>query len=323
MPARHLDVWIDGFGVPVGRLIPTGGLSISFEYAAAYLSLPTAIPISARMPLRSIGFTDRETRAFFDNLLPEGEPRAAVAAKNGIDTGDVIGLLSILGADAPGAVSVLPAGSPPVKSPGDLHSDYDELSQNELEEIIQAVSQGRSPGEKLRFSLPGVQAKVAIARNDAGRFLRPREGAPTTHIIKAERRSDREHGIVANEALCLGIFRQFGIETVKAERITIGETSCLLVERYDRATVTGSGSIRRLHQEDAAQALGLDRHLKYEADATKAGRNGGFDALFGEFARACQPSVDARDTLFKAAVLNWLLGNSDAHLKNFSIVYSP
>lgn len=102
--------------------------------------------------------------------------------------------------------------------------------------------------------------------------------------------------------------------------MTIADIQCLLVERYDRATSSGT-TISRLHQEDAAQVLGLDRHLKYERDAKQAGRNGGLDALFGDFASACQPSVDARHTLFRATVLNWLLGNGDAHVKNFSLLY--
>src|ERR687894_181042 len=61
--------------------------------------------------------------------------------------------------------------------------------------------------------------------------------------------------------------------------------------------------------------------LKYQADAEKAGLKAGFAELFGVFAAACSPAVDARDAILRAAFANWLLGNSDAHWKNWAARY--
>ena len=89
------------------------------------------------------------------------------------------------------------------------------------------------------------------------RYL-PRNGAPTTWLIKVEARQGEYHGIVANEALCLSVLRRLGLPVVHAERSVIGGTRVLLVARYDR--VIGPGRlISRRHQEDAAQVLGVPR----------------------------------------------------------------
>jgi len=181
---------------------------------------------------------------------------------------------------------------------------------------------GAPPNERLRFSLAGVQAKFAVTIDDAGRFLPPLGGAPTTHVVKVERSLGRERGIVANEFACLDLCRRLGLATVEARRQDIAGTPCLVVTRFDRRRDAG-GSISRLHQEDAAQVLGIDRSLKYERDAAAAGLDGGFTALFGGFAEACGPALDARDALFRATFANWLVGNSDAHLKNFALLQAP
>jgi serine/threonine-protein kinase HipA len=318
-----LDVWLDGHASPIGRLTRGTGLSVTFAYDADHLLARAEVPLSFALPVRREPYGDRAARAFFDNLLPEGELRAATAAKHRLDSGDVVGLLAVLGVDAPGAVSVLPVGAPPVKSPGNLATDYRPLREAELEEVARAASAGRPSGARLRFSLAGVQSKFAIAMNDEGRFLEPARGAPTTHIVKVERAGSRERGIVVNEFACMLVLRRLGLETATVRRQAIAGIPCLIVERYDRIRLGGGGLVGRLHQEDAAQVLGIDRALKYERDAKAAGLDGGLGALFGRFAGVCRPRLEARDTLLRATFANWLVGNSDAHLKNFSILHRP
>jgi serine/threonine-protein kinase HipA len=321
--AGVLDVWLDGHSSPVGRLTREAGLSVAFAYDTSNQSMRAEVPLSFALPVRLEPYQDRAARAFFDNLLPEGELRAAIAAKHRLDTGDVVGLLAVLGADAPGAVSVLPVGAPPVKSLGNLAADYRPLSEEEVEEAVRAASTGRPPGGRLRFSLAGVQSKFAVAMDDEGRFLEPARGAPTTHIVKVERTNGRERGIVTNELTCMLLLQRLGLVTAKVHQQVIADIPCLIVERYDRIRVGTGGYIARLHQEDAAQVLGIDRALKYERDAKAANLDGGLSALFGRFVAVCQPRLEARDTLLHATFTNWLLGNSDAHLKNFSILHRP
>ena len=321
---RQLSVWLDGASGQVGTLSAQAGSggTVSFTYDVTYLTQQRAVPLSVSLPMRATSYSDAETRIFFDNLLPEGERRRIEALTRRIDPTDVFGLLEALGRECPGAVSVLPLHAPPVKALGQLDTDYEVLSEERMAALVEDTAAGRPIGERARFSLAGVQQKLAIARDPAsGAFLLPRDGAPTTWLVKVEPRQGEYRGIVANEALCLSVFRRLGLCTVHAERLVIGGIQTLLVARYDRI-IGPDRLVSRRHQEDAAQVLGVPRELKYEADAEKAGvphTNRGFVGLLGPFAAAMRSPGDARLQLIRAAHTNWLLGNSDAHLKNFAI----
>lgn len=322
---QRLEVWMDGAPGRVGILFgqPSEGFAASFAYDSEYLTRPGAVPLSASLPLQPAPYGDAGARAFFDNLLPEGERRRTEALARRIDPADLVGLLGALGADCPGAVSVLPGGAVPTKMPGRLGTDYEVLDGDRLAALVGEVAAGRPLGGRARFSVAGVQRKLALARDPAGGgFLLPRDGAPTTHILKVEARDGEHRGIVANEALCLDVFRRLGLPAVQAERMTLGTTQALVVARYDRAVQ--DGQVIRLHQEDAAQALGVPRELKYEDDAEQAGlgqERRGFAALLGRFAALTRGPGDARLSLVRAAHANWLLGNADAHLKNFALLH--
>lgn len=323
--SRRSAVWLDGAPGRVGTLGGRmgAGFGIGFAYDPDYLGRSGAVPLSASLPLRPAPYEDAEARAFFDNLLPEGERRRTEALANRLDPADVAGLLGVLGADCPGAVSVLPEGEAPVKTPGRLGADYEALDEARLASLVADVASGRPISGRARFSVAGVQRKLALARDPAtGGFLLPRDGAPTTHILKVEARDGEHRGIVANEALCLDVFRRLGLPVVRAERADVAGVQTLVVARYDRK-VRGD-LVARLHQEDAAQALGVARELKYEDDAERAGLPPdlrGFAALLGRFAALTRGPGDARLALLRAAHANWLLGNADAHLKNFALLH--
>ena len=321
----RLAVWLDGAPAPVGTLIglPSGGFTTSFIYDATYLDHPGAVPLSVSLPLRSAPYNDAETRAFFDNLLPEGERRRAEALARRLDPADVVGLLEVLGAECPGAVSVLSEAAAPVKVPGRLDVDYEPLDETCLAALVTDVAAGRSVATQTRFSVAGVQRKLALTRDPAtGTFLLPIAGAPTTHILKVDARDGEHRGIIANEALCLDVFRRLELPVVHAKRTVIAGIQVLMVTRYDRHI--HGGLVTRLHQEDAAQALGVPRELKYEDDAEKAGLGAdqrGLTALLGRFAALTRGPGDARLQLLRATHANWLLGNADAHLKNFALLH--
>ncbi len=320
---RKLAVWLDGAPGPIGTF--TGmvgdGFHVTFAYDPTYLDQEGAVPLSARLPLRGDPYADAEARGFFENLLPEGERRRREAQTSRLDTSDIAGLLEKLGRECAGAVSVLPQGARPAKAPGQLATDYDPLTPSQLESLVAEVAAGRSPGERVRFSLAGVQRKLALARDPTlGTFLLPRDGAPTTWLMKVEPHDSEYRGIVANEALCLSVLRRLGLPVVHAERQMIGRLEVLLVARYDRTI--RDGLVIRRHQEDAAQVLGVPPELKYETDAEQAGIPAdrfGFAGLLDPFAGVTRAPVDARTVLVRAAHANWLLGNCDAHLKNFAV----
>lgn len=321
---QRLDVWLDGLPAPVGVVEGLAGATypVRFTYSPDY----DGPPISAAMPVRKASYENREARAFFDNLLPEGPQRGDVRRGEGerpLDAENVVGLLEVLGAECPGAVSVLPSGAAPVKGSGRLDADYERLSRREVGSLLAAAAQGQNPGRVIRFSLAGVQRKIALAIDPGtGDFLMPRHpGVPTTHLLKVEAAGDnRTRGIVRNELLCLRLASEVGLPAAQAESDEIGGIPTLVVRRYDR--VVEGRVVHRLHQEDAAQALGLDRTEKYEDDAARRNREAGLQALVLRFGGLAVAPAEARDLLRRAAWFNWLVGNNDAHMKNFALLYT-
>jgi serine/threonine-protein kinase HipA len=145
----------------------------------------------------------------------------------------------------------------------------------------------------------------------------PDAGQPTTHILKPS--IPAFPGSTENEAFSMRLALAAGLKAaaVEARILDLGEgkrRSYLLVERYDRTTVPSG--VRRLHQEDFCQASGITSAFKYQAEGGL-----GFKACFDLLRRVA--TVPARDIgeLLRAAVFNVILGNADAHSKNFSLIY--
>jgi serine/threonine-protein kinase HipA len=320
---RRLNVLMEGIVGIIGILeddFSQGGFNLKFTYADGY----NGPPLSGAMRPYNRSFGNAQTRSYFDNLLPEGEPRRNITGTNNrtVDEDDVVGLLEVIGGDCPGSVMVLPTGSPPTKIPGELKTDYEPLSDNEVENILLNAAAGLEPGEREKASLPGVQRKVALVYDEQhDMFYRPKERCfPTTHILKvAPKDAPSFDGVVANELLCMRIAHAVGLPVAKVHRMEFGKIECLLVDRYDR--LEKDGKYRRIHQEDATQALGLDRSFKYEDRARAAGKDAGLNSLLGTFAGLTALPADTRDILRRAVFLNWLIGNNDAHLKNFSLLH--
>jgi serine/threonine-protein kinase HipA len=90
----------------------------------------------------------------------------------------------------------------------------------------------------------------------------------------------------------------------------------LLVQRYDRALSTDTGNLRREHQEDFCQALGIVPEHKYQNEGGPSLRQC-FELIR---ATSSTPVIDLQ-VLLDAVIFNWLIGNHDAHGKNFSLLY--
>ena len=93
--------------------------------------------------------------------------------------------------------------------------------------------------EGVSMSLAGVQTKLAVAIDDAGRVCVPINGSPSTHILKPD--SPRLRGGVQNEAFCLALARRLKIPTPNFTTGRAGKRSYLLVQRYDRTVLAAVG----------------------------------------------------------------------------------
>ena len=308
---RSLDIFWDGRIVGRYDLLEDG--SELFAYDVGYLDSSGATPISHSLPLRADPYGRRQLRPFFAGLLPEESQRQRIAAYLGLAESDDFSMLEAIGGECAGALEIIPHGKAP-------HENEDSLSpcdEKRLSEIVRSLPyRPMMAGETgLRLSLAGAQSKLPVVFKN-GRFYLPENGTPSTHILKPEL-SEWFKGIVCNEHCCMTLARALGIPAAETRIVNVGDIPCLLVTRYDRSVDPVSGAVRRIHQEDFCQALGRPPEQKYQSD-------GG--PLAQEIVRLIRDgwsTTPAKDVLafVDLVVFNAIIGNADAHGKNFSMLY--
>ncbi len=307
---RSLSVWWDD------RIV--GSLNLNeygepeFRYTAEWLTHNNAMPISVSLPLQAEVFSRRESLPFFEGLLPEESQRRDIAAALGISHKNAFKLLVELGGEIAGALSLWPEGiEPPVVTT----TSNKPLSDKALVETVESLPLRPmlAGTEGLRLSLAGAQSKLPVVYKN-GQVSLPAAGEPTTHIIKPP--ISRFEGTTENEAFCMRLAEVIGLSVAPVSILDVGEKPCLLVERYDRAT-NDAGETRRLHQEDFAQALGFTSDRKYTADGGPR-LNDCFDLVRRATTRPAREVLKLLD----AVLFNIIIGNADAHSKNFSLLYT-
>jgi serine/threonine-protein kinase HipA len=299
----------------VGILTQNNQGDIVFEYGGNYLGNPAARPLSQSLPLTQKRFNRKECRPFFAGVLPEESVREIIARNLGISARNDFALLEQIGGECAGAVTFLTKGT----SLSDREDSYRQLSDAELAAILRSLP--RRPllaGEAgIRLSLAGAQDKIAV-KVEGGTISLPLNGSPSTHILKPQ--IERFEGVVFNEGLCMKLSAAVGIPTAGIRTGRVKGIHYILVERYDRthipATSGGQPKLRREHQEDFCQALGMVSEHKYQ------GEGGPSLKQCFELVRniSSVPLVDLQ-SLLKAVLFNLLIGNNDAHGKNFSLIY--
>jgi serine/threonine-protein kinase HipA len=314
---ERLNVFLDSDRV--GEIERRGPARYRFTYSGDFQKRhqPGDVVLSASLPVQAQPFAPSATAPFFEGLLPEGGIRAAIARSFHVSEEDGFGLLKALGADCAGAVAVLSPGAQPV-SP--IAGKFRRLSSKQLKELIEDLPRHPlgvdSKGDGVRLSLGGIQHKLVLAGGWRRGFSQPLEGAPSSCLLKPE--FGQYPDLVANEAFCMRVTSSVGLRAASVEAMELGSTQCLYVERFDRE-VDELGFITRIHQEDICQALGISPVAKYED-------NGGPSVVrIVELLRALKGPYMARDIndFLHAVLVNFLLGNSDAHGKNFALLYEP
>jgi serine/threonine-protein kinase HipA len=109
------------------------------------------------------------------------------------------------------------------------------------------------------------------------------------------------------------------LPTASVETMTVSGMDYLLVERYDRIHKPGLGAepvLERLHQEDFCQALGIVPEHKYQKEGGPS-----LKQCFGLLREVSSAPVIDLARLLEAVIYNYLVGNNDAHGKNFSLLY--
>ena len=188
------------------------------------------------------------------------------------------------------------------------------LSDDELIELLETLPKrpllaGR---DGLRLSLAGAQSKLPVVLVD-DRVALPAPGQPTTHILKTP--IARFPHTSENEAFAMSLAAAVARPVAPVAPTTVAGRPVLLIARYDRR-FDASGQVYRLHQEDFCQALGIPPERKYASEDGPT-----FKASFDLLRRATTVPAVAVLPFLDAAIFNVIVGNADAHGKNFSLLY--
>lgn len=325
MTGDELIVLMDG--IPAGRLRRTQSHH-RFAYDDAYSSVDGATPISVSMPLAVPQHTGPGVTAWLWGLLPEDDDVIARwAREHGVSKRDVFALLGTpIGRDCAGAVQFAPEHEADELSA--RRGSVAWLTEHSVAERLVELRRDKAswhgvsshPGQ---FSLAGAQSKIALVHHE-GRWGEPSGSIPTTHIIKpgvqAAADGTRLDDQALNEHLCLSAARIAGLRAAATSIMRFGNQQAIVVERYDR-TPAGARpeALRRVHQEDACQAIGVMPESKYET------QGGPGVAQIGSLLRSSMPrsvAADASQRFLDALAFNWLIGGTDAHAKNYSLLLS-
>jgi serine/threonine-protein kinase HipA len=324
---KQLSVWL--FGQQVGTLAQVDG-RLGFAYTPDWLSNPGAVPLSQSLPLQPEPFDDRASRPFFAGLLPEAGKRKLVAQALHVSRQNDFGLLDGIGGECAGAVSLLEPGQTP--QAGVAEDAVRWLDSPDLVGVLDDMP--RRPmlaGEQdMRLSLAGAQDKLPVLVRLESATVQiglPKFNTPSTHILKPA--IPGIEGSVFNEGFCMALARALKLDVASTaiQRVEDGPhpegastREFLLVERYDRQRAPGDpiGPWQRLHQEDFCQALGVPPETKYQNE-------GGPDLTqaFTLLRQVTRPSAPHTLRLLDFVIFNALVGNHDAHGKNFSLLYTP
>jgi serine/threonine-protein kinase HipA len=310
MAIRKLGVWLDGVRVADIQSSRIGRVACRYRPEALDRWDGNIPLLSCSLPLRT---SQLDAWAFTTGLLPEGQHRQSMAALAGVTTSNVIGMLARFGRDVAGAVIVSP-DDPPLRDPAVEPYTADELTQ-EIETLHEHPLGLHDDSE---LSIAGVQDKMLLVELAPNTWGRPRNGYPSSHILKID---DRFYpGLVRAEHACLELAAIVGVQASSSRLMKVGGSECLIVERFDRR-VGESGEISRIHQEDACQAMGIDpesaqRRAKYEAYGGPT-----LSAVADLFTTwATEPETQLR-RLLDLAVFTVVIGNADAHGKNLGLLH--
>ncbi len=243
----------------------------------------------------------RRLPPFLTNILPEPDSalRRRVARTHEFDEGDDVAFLSLLGADLPGALRVLPVDARPAPP-----------------RLRPAVTDVTLSG--YRASLGGMQLKFSAHRSD--RITLPAHGELSEWILKLP--SADLPRLPAWEAAALSWAAAAGFEVPEhhvepvsrvdglPEDVRRSAATCLVVRRFDRP-----GSDARVHMEEVCSVLGLHPEAKYAAEGQRYNM-----ISVGNVVRRFA-GLDDAVTLIERVVFDALAGNGDAHLKNWALIF--
>lgn len=309
---KILDVYL--YNNFAGKLFFKNGL-LSFQYDQQYLNSKSPKALSYSIPLSNKQYDHKITESFFSGLLPEENIRRQIAKYLHISYQNTFALLDAIGGECAGAISVY-------KEDYNINQNinkynYKILTDNEASDILLHLDKIPMYIDKddVRISGAGAQDKLIISLVD-NKIAIPLKGTPSSYILKPEIKGFQY--TVENEFFCMQLAKNIGLPVPDTFIYTLKDKNFYLVKRYDRQHLN-DGIILRLHQEDFCQALHIAPIQKYENEGGPSLKQ--CFELLDQKIKLGLMSGDNKFTLLKGIIFNFLIGNGDAHGKNFSILY--
>lgn len=301
-PPRALDAYLNGRKAGTFTQDP----QVLFTYDPEFLADPHATPLSLSMPLADATYRQSATLPWLDGLLPDSQDvRVRWAQRFGVSATNSFALLTHMGLDTPGAIQLVPSGTG-LPRDGRLEPLDQKALGRRLRALRSEPDDWTTTGE--RWSLGGAQSKFAL-RWRSGWFEAIGD-EPTTHIIKPGISGFRGQGL--NEHLTMTAARELGLQAAETRYEEFEGEPAIIITRYDRAE--SDGAIARAHQEDMCMALSVARGKKYEDDG------GPGAAAIVDLLRGIDASAQSVRRFLVALAFSYLVGASDAHAKNYSLL---
>ena len=309
MLSNSLNVFLNDKHIGILEKDDNGGIIFQYSINADRI-------LSLSLPIQKAPFDNKQCRGFFNGLLPESEhTRIAIGKKYGINPKNDFSILQAIGYDCAGAVSFFDSydEQTPSKYLQETYEiDYTPLEENALEKFINELPQKplATAIDDMRLSLAGAQDKASVIVVD-GQIGIPKSNVPTSHILKPAINGFNE--TIENEFICIKTAEKLGIKVPNVKIGYANKTKYFLIQRYDREI--NNNQIKRIHQEDFCQASNMPSAYKYQSE-------GGVDfkRCFEILRATSQPAV-AINQFIQLMIFNYLIGNNDAHGKNFSILH--
>jgi serine/threonine-protein kinase HipA len=306
---KSLNVFFEG--QLVGVFSQDEELVHSFKYNEQWREAESAFPISISMPLSNQSFGNKLTLSFFENLLPEGEVRKHLEKWHN-STG-VFNTLLKHGEDCAGALVITSEDNPPFIKDGKKKVEV------KYEDLYKAIDESKSAVDLIAEMKPGYLS-VAGAQDkfpcifENGKIYLPEGGVPTTHIVKTPIMVKDINQSVYNEYFCMKLADRIGMNIPEVQIIE-GEFPLFVIERYDR--YIDGDHVKRLHQQDFCQAIGITSDQKYEAEGGPS-----LAIVYGLMLEniAARKRIESSFRFIDWVCFNLLIGNNDSHAKNLSFL---
>lgn len=310
--ASELIALLDGR--EIGRIQRDKRDRLTLVYDDAWRRSQQAYPLSLSMSLAAQEHGHVVIESFIWGLLPDNDRILDRWAKKfQVSARNPFALIANVGEDCAGAIQfALPERLDVLQGTNDSKVEWLDEAQvaERLGALREDMSAWRTPRDTGQFSLAGAQAKTALLFEN-GRWGVPSGRIPTTHILKPPMRELDGHA--ENEHFCLDLARALEIPAAKSTVEHFQEEVAIVVERYDRDRTTGS--LKRIHQEDMCQAMGILPTKKYENEGGPTAKQ--ITDLLRTHSTAREEDVA---TFVGALAFNWLIGGTDAHAKNYSVL---